>query len=121
MANILVTGATGFIGRYLCDALLKENHKVKILVRRGTIYKDFPVPLINVIPVDWPYGINEEITKGIDFVIHCANSPESKDYWVAHDANVLSTEMLCNASEKSKSFLIYISSQSAQTLSPEKN
>ena len=31
--NILVTGASGFMGERLVKVLLKENHKVRILVR----------------------------------------------------------------------------------------
>lgn len=113
MAKILITGATGFIGRYLCDALDKDGHDIKILVRKGKNYTTFPVNLENIISVDWPYGINENISKNIDIIIHCANSPESRNRQMAYDANVLSTQFLCKAAEKSKSSLIFISSQSA--------
>src|SRR3989344_4364670 len=113
MAKILITGSTGFVGRHLCSELIKRRHEVVITARRNETYSDFPVKLENVISIIWPYGINDNITKGFDVVIHLANSPETKDYWKAHEANVLSTELICKASEKSKSNLIYISSQSA--------
>lgn len=34
MTRVLVTGATGFVGRHLCDALLAAGHAVRALVRR---------------------------------------------------------------------------------------
>ena len=45
MANIIITGATGFIGRYLSNSLIKQGHKIKIVARKGQDYKSFPVPL----------------------------------------------------------------------------
>ena len=32
--NVLVTGAAGFIGRYVVDALLQEGYEVTALVRK---------------------------------------------------------------------------------------
>ncbi len=34
MKNILVTGATGFIGACLVEDLVKENYNVSIIVRK---------------------------------------------------------------------------------------
>ncbi len=113
MANILVTGATGFIGRHLCAKLIELGNNVKIVIRRGKNYTNFPVPIKDVIALDWPYGIYEDVAKGQDFLIHCANSPETRNKKLAQDANFLSTKLLCKAAEKSKTALIYISSQSA--------
>jgi len=35
--TILVTGGSGFIGRYLVKDLLKHNYKVKIFTRQGKL------------------------------------------------------------------------------------
>lgn len=34
MANIIVTGATGFIGSWLCPLLTRQGHEVQVLLRR---------------------------------------------------------------------------------------
>lgn len=39
--KILVTGATGFLGRHVVRALLKRNHQVRALVRPGTAESPF--------------------------------------------------------------------------------
>ena len=112
MANVIVTGATGFIGRNICHFLAKKGHHVRIITRIGSSYNNFPVPLKDVIAVDWPYGLRAEIFEDFDIVVHCANSPEIRDYNKAYIENVLSTRLIGKAIEK-KAHLIYISSQSA--------
>ncbi|QGZ60800.1 UDP-glucose 4-epimerase family protein [Paraburkholderia acidisoli] len=37
MSGILVTGANGFVGRALCETLVRHGHDVTALVRRGTL------------------------------------------------------------------------------------
>ncbi len=67
--NCLVTGATGFIGKHLSAALLKQGHFVRGLVRPRPIQQG---------PIDLRFG---DITdarslgsmfEGIDIVFHCA-------------------------------------------------
>ena len=36
MSSVLVTGATGYLGRPLCEHLIAKGHAVKALVRRGS-------------------------------------------------------------------------------------
>jgi len=73
--NILLTGANGFIGRYLLAALLAAGHRVIPAVRRpletdallpepASIAADFN---IDVTPADWLPRLD-----GIDAVINCA-------------------------------------------------
>jgi nucleoside-diphosphate-sugar epimerase len=67
--KVLVTGATGFIGRYLIKDLLKNNHKVRVLTRQ-TNYKNKKV---SVFPGD--VTKKETLSKafeGVDAVFHNA-------------------------------------------------
>ena len=114
MSNILITGATGFIGKNLCSNLIEAGHKVKILVRKRQEYASFPVPLKDIVFVDWPYGLNGmNLPFKAEVIIHCANSPEIKNYWKAYDENVLSTIFLCSYAQSIGAHFVYISSQSA--------
>jgi nucleoside-diphosphate-sugar epimerase len=72
MKNILITGATGFIGSYLLQTLSQQKYQIT-----GAVRKDFYPPLsmsINIAKVgeiddqtDW-----QEALQGIDTVIHLA-------------------------------------------------
>jgi len=70
--RILVTGATGFVGRHLCQALVEAGHIVSAAVRRSP---DPALPAeINVVNVgeigpdtDWRH-----MTDGMDAVVHLA-------------------------------------------------
>ena len=48
----LVTGASGFIGRHLLRALLRENRKVFAICRNPIYLRDLEHPLLQVIPGD---------------------------------------------------------------------
>ena len=71
MSCILVTGASGFVGRAVIAALAKDGHAVRAAVRRST--PDFPgsIELVQhgdlAEPVDW-----SPMLTGIDVVIHLA-------------------------------------------------
>ncbi len=41
---ILLTGATGFIGRSLCSELVRRGHKLRILVRDPKAYNEVERP-----------------------------------------------------------------------------
>ena len=38
--RVLVTGASGFIGKRLCDLLIKEEHSVRVITRNRTDFFD---------------------------------------------------------------------------------
>ncbi|MFD6343761.1 SDR family oxidoreductase [Streptomyces roseolus] len=67
--TILVTGATGTLGRPLCARLAAAGHEVRGLSRRSPRY-----------PVDLRTGAGlDEALAGVDTVVHCASSPRGGD------------------------------------------
>ncbi len=71
MSRILITGASGFIGRAVVGALIKDGHTVRAAVRRAQV--SFP-PGVEVMkhgdlagPVDW-----RPLLAGIEQVVHLA-------------------------------------------------
>ena len=70
--NVLVTGASGFIGRVLCSTLLAKGHLIRAAIRsKGSVS---PAKGLGVVAVgevsaqtDWSAAL-----EGVDCVIHCA-------------------------------------------------
>ena len=70
--RVLVTGATGFIGRALCPALAAAGHEVTVAVRNSgnpTIPENTTV---HVIPDIGPETDWDQALSGIDAVVHLA-------------------------------------------------
>lgn len=112
--NILVTGATGFIGKNLVDGLVKQNHKVKCLVRK--ISKDEDIDFLKKINAQLFYGditkkeTLENLFDDVDVVYHLAGilgdfKTPDEDYYKVH---VLGTKNLLNFCKQQK--FIYCSS-----------
>lgn len=69
MAKILVTGATGFVGKRLVPALIQEGHRVRCAVSRQVDWLDAEQIIVNKLECepDWT-----EALADIDVVIHLA-------------------------------------------------
>ena len=102
--HILVTGATGFVGRPLCERLLQEGHSVVALTRnaeraRAVLSKE-------VTCLTWG-GANDTEWRaavgGMDTIVHLAGEPVAGERWTAaykqkiHDSRVLTTRALVEA------------------------
>jgi nucleoside-diphosphate-sugar epimerase len=105
--NILITGATGFIGSHLVERLIKKN-KITVLVRKTS--KPIKLRSLSKLKVNIIYGdlTNQEsltnATKNIDVIYHCAamlGSPEIT-YKQIYEANVTGTKNLVKAAEQNK-------------------
>lgn len=78
--NVLITGATGFIGRHICAGLIARGHKVVAAVRDpSSALRRFPgidVACIDmntmVSPADWA-----PLLKAVDAVVNCAGILQS--------------------------------------------
>lgn len=117
MANVLLTGATGFVGRYLWKFLTSTGYSVTGTTRRSA--EDFSVDEHKLISigdlgsaVDW-----EPVLKGVDCVVHLAarvhvmRDREPDPLAAFRRVNVGGTErLLRHACESGVKRFVYISS-----------
>jgi nucleoside-diphosphate-sugar epimerase len=92
MKNILVTGASGLIGREVTQQLAAQGHKVIALTRDST---DFQNPNVENITMDFESSVEFErsLPGGIEAVIHLAQSDKFRDF-PAHAREVFLTNTL---------------------------
>lgn len=117
--NVLVTGATGFIGSSLSDTLIDYGYGVEKVARRAR-------PGIIAVPLttdDWSLAL-----KDIDVVVHCAalaHVPESQDESfraLVRELNVEASARLAKqASDHGIKRFIYLSSVKAMGESTREN
>jgi uncharacterized protein (TIGR01777 family) len=99
--RILVTGATGLIGRHLCQSLLDDGHTVIGLSRAPE--KAGRVPVTEMRRWDAMSGPpTDDALAGVDAVIHLAGEPIAAHRWSdeqrrrIRDSRVISTRNLVN-------------------------
>jgi len=109
--NILITGATGFIGRHLTAALSK-THNVRCLVRKTSDISD-----LRNLNVEMAYGdlllkdSLEPALDGIDLIYHLAGEVYSRHKSDYYKGNVLATKNLLEAcKEKGLKRIIFLGS-----------
>jgi nucleoside-diphosphate-sugar epimerase len=99
--KLLVTGATGFVGRYTVAAALGRGHEVRAVVRpsssTGALGSLLDEPAIELVRVDLrnPAGLVEAL-DGVDAVIHLA-AAKSGDFYTQFAGTVMATENLLGA------------------------
>ncbi|MBL7095037.1 NAD-dependent epimerase/dehydratase family protein [candidate division KSB1 bacterium] len=111
MQKVLVTGASGFLGKHLINELLKNKFSIITIARKSSDVSYLKEKDVEIIWGDvQDEEILEQAVKECDYVIHAAATfGGSKDHF--HKVNVLSTEKLLNLSEKYKiKRFVYISS-----------
>ncbi len=118
MSRVLVTGASGFIGRPVVDALIKDGHVVRAAVRRPQLPFPDGVEVAQhddlAQPIDW-----RPLLAGIDQVVHLAGiahigrgvSAELYDR-VNHQATA---QLAKSAAQAGISRFVFVSSIRAQT------
>jgi nucleoside-diphosphate-sugar epimerase len=112
----IVTGATGFIGGHLVDALVEAGESVRCLVRRpGSVeaplqarfyLADFSIPSL---------GLGDEVFANVDVVYHVAGATRATSEEGFHEANVNVTRRLLDRLKEvgARTRFVYISSQAA--------
>ncbi|MBU4231591.1 MAG: NAD-dependent epimerase/dehydratase family protein [Proteobacteria bacterium] len=113
----LVTGAAGFIGSHLVEALLQRGVRVRCLVRPTSHLK-----WVEGLPVEIIYGDCREKdslgpgVKDVDLVFHLAGATRAIDAKTYFEVNALGTDNLVQACLEHNTRLqkfIYLSSQAA--------
>lgn len=94
--KVLVTGATGFIGRHLVSRLIRDDRDVRCLVRKSSntsFLKDF----INIEFIHGDLLDVESLYKaveGVDIIYHLGGAVSNKGSKSYHEVNVLGTRNL---------------------------
>jgi uncharacterized protein (TIGR01777 family) len=102
--RILMTGATGLIGRELGKALAARGDTLACLVRGGRAHLPFPADCF-----DWRHDrpVPEEALAGVDAIVNLAGEPVADGRWtpgkkaLIRDSRVLGTRALVHAALES--------------------
>ena len=101
--KVLVTGARGFIGSHLVEALLKKNYAVRCLLRKKkgtqTWLQDLEVEIAEG-DLTRPESLLGAV-KDLDFVFHLAGSTKAYSKWEFDKSNFEGTKNLLEATIKS--------------------
>ena len=92
--NVLVTGASGFLGRYILDILLESNFSVTVLARKKSELGHFKKPGIRIVKADLRDGETlSNAIHSVDAIIHCAATMRG-NWENYYKVNVLGTKSL---------------------------
>jgi len=76
--NLLLTGATGFVGSYILEQLINTGHRITIMKRAGSDTRRINRYLDNITAIEDIRSINN--SEVFDCIIHAATSYESENY-----------------------------------------
>ena len=96
--NILVTGATGFIGAVAVDYLKSRGYNVRVLIRPESIAEKALAMQVDIRKGSYgdPASLRK-VVQGVDTVIHLAGVTKSVDEKGYYDGNVLPVKNLLEA------------------------
>jgi nucleoside-diphosphate-sugar epimerase len=113
--KILITGATGFVGQSLVEALSREKHQLYALVRKTSKVDFLKANNVRLIysEITAYEGLKKALTFGFDAIYHCSGLVEDTNLARLREVNVKGTENICRlALEMNVSRFIYLSSVS---------
>lgn len=113
MKRVLVTGATGFLGRYLIEELLNNEYKVIAQGRKEKILSNIKEKY-DVETLKCSLNEIKDIELNVDYVIHAAALSTVWGKWEDfYKSNVVGTENVINFCKKNNvKRLVYVSSPS---------
>jgi nucleoside-diphosphate-sugar epimerase len=122
-APILITGASGFIGRRLTARLIRTGQRPVVLARRGLVTTALPGAAdVLLIPEFAPQAITEALDgRSIGAVVHLAAygvAPSDRDPEAMLRVNLASTLALVNAAARAGATAMVIAGSSAEYRSP---
>jgi nucleoside-diphosphate-sugar epimerase len=112
VSTVLVTGAAGFIGSHLCEALLAEGHRVRGFDaftefydparKRRNLAGCLDQPAFELVEGDLLTADLDPVLEGVEVVAHLAGEPGVTSSWGPDfprylDRNVLATQRLLEA------------------------
>ena len=101
--KILMTGATGFIGKHLAARLARDGYSLVALVRDRTNAREILPSGCELFEWDAARAVPPDALEGVNGVIHLAGYPVSERRWSAevktliHDTRVLGSRALVSA------------------------
>jgi NADH dehydrogenase len=110
---VAVTGATGFVGRSVCDHFRRLGWEVRALVRDPAQYP-YREPGVRSFRCDLPDGADEQGLAGAGVVVHCAYVTRFTSYAEAERVNDQGTRrLLALAKAAGVGRFVFISTQAA--------
>ena len=120
--NILVTGATGFIGSHLVERLSREGHDITCLAKETMHARVLESLGCSVILADLTNGISwERLLGNVDVVYHLAGVTRARHSREYYEGNVVGTSRLVEGCLRYASRLrrlVFVSSLTASGPSP---
>ncbi len=114
--NILVTGASGFVGSTLSESLFRQGHKVRLLMRKASSLRNLDTSKFSIVYGDLrdQDSLHEAVT-GVDIIFHVAgviSAPRKVGYF---QNNTQGTANLAQAAQKNPNLkcFVYVSSLAA--------
>ena len=115
-APVLVTGATGFVGSHVAEALDARGHRLRCTVRSGSSLRwlrDLPIETVEVDLADPP--ALEEALAGVRAVVHVAGVTAAPRPELYRTVNVTATERLARgALDRGVERFVFVSSLAAR-------
>ena len=113
MKKVLVTGATGFLGKYLIEELLNNDYEVVAQGRKENVLSDIKEKY-NVKILKCSLDEIKNVELKVDYVIHAAALSTVWGKWEDfHNSNVIGTENVIDFCKKNNvKRLVYVSSPS---------
>ena len=115
MKTVLVTGATGFLGKYVVDELVQHGYRVRTFGRNSKVGRSLENPSVSFFQGDLTKADDVlEACKGMDLVVHAGALSTVWGPWEDfYQANVLGTKYVLEACRQTGTQrLVYVSSPS---------